>query len=196
MKRDSMIAIRMTVATFVLTGILYPVFMTGLAQVLFPRQANGSLVTVGEREVGSELIGQTFSSPAYFHPRPSAAGAGYDPAVSSGSNLSATSKELRDRVAAETERLRAQNPSARGPVPLDLVTASGSGLDPHVSLEAALWQAPAVAAARGVPLADLESLIRQRLEPRTFGFLGDPRVNVLLLNVALDQRYGGAGARR
>ena len=191
MKREVWISIRMAIATLVVTGLLYPLTMTGFAQALFPHQANGSLITAGGRIVGSELIGQRFSSAGYFHGRPSAAGAqGYDASVSTGSNLGPTSKKLRDRVAADADSLSAQNPAAVGPIPVDLVTASGSGLDPHESLEAALWQAPRVAAARSVPLADIRSLVQSKLEPPAFEVLGDPRVNVLLLNLELDRRYG------
>lgn len=191
MNREALIAIRMTLVTLVLTGVLYPVAMTVVAQGLFPRQANGSLVTAEHRVVGSALIAQRFSSAGYFHGRPSAAGAsGYDASASGGSNLGATSKKLRDRVAADCDSLLAQNPAAPGPIPVDLVTASGSGLDPHVSLEAALWQAPRIATARGIPLESVQAMIRDRTEEHTLGLLGDPRVNVLLLNLDLDARYG------
>ena len=191
MKREVLISIRMAIATLVLTGLLYPAVMTGIAQVLFPREANGSLITAGGRIVGSELIGQRFSSAGYFHGRPSAAGAqGYDASVSTGSNLAPTSKKLLDRVAADADSLRAQDPAASGPIPVDLVTASGSGLDPHESLEAALWQAPRVAAARSLALAEVQLLVQSKLEQRAFQVLGEPRVNVLLLNLELDRRYG------
>jgi len=190
MKRELMIAIRMTVVTLVLTGFLYPLVMTGVAHALFPHQARGSIVFANGREVGSELIGQTFVGATYFHGRPSAAGTGYDPTVSTGSNLGPTSKKLHDRVAADAESLQAQNALAPGPVPVELVTASGSGLDPHVSVAAALWQAPRVAASRGVPLTEVQTLIRRQTERRAFGFLGEPRVNVLLLNLALDRELG------
>jgi len=185
----------MALVTLVLTGVLYPMAMTGVAQGLFPRQANGSLVTAEGRVVGSALIGQRFSSAGYFHGRPSAAGTnGYDASASGGSNLGATSKKLRDRVASERDTLLAQNPAAPGPVPVDLVTASGSGLDPHVSLEAALWQAPRVAADRGLPVESVRALIQGRLENPAFELLGDPRVNVLLLNLDLDAHYGRLAA--
>ena len=191
MKGEVTVALRMTLATLVLTGFAYPLVVTGVAQVLFPHAANGSLVSADGRVVGSELIGQAFESPSYFQPRPSAAGAdGYDAAASSGSNLGPTSEKLRDRVAADVARLRAENPQAPGPVPIELVTTSGSGLDPHVSPEAARWQVPRVAAARGVTVDELESVVDQHVEGRTLGFLGEARVNVLLLNLDLDKRFG------
>jgi K+-transporting ATPase ATPase C chain len=196
MPREVIIALRMTVVTLVLTGVVYPLAVTAVAQVLFPRQADGSLVTVEGRVVGSELIGQAFKNPAYFQGRPSAAGTdGYDAAASSGSNLGPTSAKLRDRVVADLDRLRQENPNAPGPVPVELVTASGSGLDPHISPGAARWQIPRVAAARHVSVADVEAALERRVEPRTAGFLGEPRVNVLLLNLDLDQRSGAPGPR-
>jgi K+-transporting ATPase ATPase C chain len=196
--REIVVALRMTAATLVLTGLVYPLVMTGIAQALFPWRANGSLVEQDGKVVGSELIAQGFKNPAYFQPRPSAAGTnGYDATSSSGSNLGPTSQKLKERVEADVARLRKENPQARGAVPGELVTASGSGLDPHLSPEAAQWQAPRVAAARGVPLADVEALIAARIEGRTLGFLGEPRVNVLRLNLDLDARFGrpaGAGS--
>jgi len=190
MKKELEVALRMTVVTLVLTGLAYPLVMTGVAQAAFPHRANGSLVTVDGRLVGSELIAQGFKKPGYFQPRPSAAGNdGYDPTSSSGSNLGPTSQKLRDRVAGDLKRLQGENPNAPGPVPIELVTASGSGLDPHISPEAALWQAPRVAASRAVALSDVQALVRAHVEGRTFGFLGEPRVNVLMLNLDLDQRF-------
>lgn len=185
------IALRMTIVTLVLTGLVYPLAMTALAQVMFPRGAGGSLVHGGDgRVVGSELIGQPFASPRYFQPRPSAAGSGYDASASAGSNLGPTSKKLRDRIVADVERLRKENPQAAGPIPSDLVTASASGLDPHLSPAAALWQVPRVAAARGASADEVRGLVESRIEPRFLGFLGEPTVNVLLLNLDLDRRFG------
>ena len=191
MKNEAIIALRMTLVTLVLTGLAYPLALTGLAQVLFPARANGSLVTAGDRVVGSELIGQRFQKPGYFQGRPSAAGTdGYDASASSGSNLGPTSKALHDRIEAEITRLRSENPGAPGPIPVELVTASGSGLDPHVSPDAARWQVPRVAGARGVPLGEVDALLASQTEGRWLGFLGEPRVNVLRLNLELDRRFG------
>ena len=193
MREHLLPALRATVVTLVLTGLAYPLLVTGLAQLLFPRRASGSLVTGGTgRVVGSELLGQGFARPAYFQPRPSAAGdKGWDPLASGGSNLGPTSAKLRQRAAADAERLRAENPSAPGPVPGELVTASGSGLDPHLSPAAALWQVPRVAKARGVALERVLTLVDTFVEGRTLGVLGEPRVNVLTLNLAMDRQFGG-----
>jgi K+-transporting ATPase ATPase C chain len=191
MKTEILVALRMTGVTLVLTGLLYPLAVTGVARVAFPHQANGSLVTRDGKVVGSELIGQGFRSPGYFQPRPSAAGAdGYDAAASSGSNLGPTSRKLRDRIAADVARLRAENPEAPPAVPIELVTTSASGLDPHLSPAAASWQVARVAAARGVPASEVHTLLEARAEGRTFGLLGEPRVNVLLVNLDLDRRFG------
>ena len=190
-------ALRVSAATLILTGLLYPLTMTGLAQVVFPLRANGSLVKDGSGlVVGSELIAQRFDTPAYFHPRPSAAGEkGWDASASSGSNLGPTSAKLRDRVAAEAGRLEKENPQAEGSIPAELVTASGSGLDPHLSPEAARWQAPRVANARGIPLQELQALVAATREGRFLGVLGEPRVNVLKLNLELDRRYRSGVSR-
>lgn len=186
------IAVRTTVVTLVLTGLIYPFVMTGLAQILFPWRANGSLVTDEKGEVvGSELIAQGFANPVYLQPRPSAAGEkGYDAASSSGSNLGPTSKKLQNRINDDLKRLKEENPDAVGPVPADLVTASGSGLDPHVSPQGALWQVPRIAKARGVAPDRVKAVIDANVEDRTFGILGEPRVNVLLVNLALDRQFG------
>jgi K+-transporting ATPase ATPase C chain len=186
------IAIRAAVVTIVLTGLLYPFAMTGLAQVLFPWRANGSLVTDEKGQiVGSELIGQNFANPAYFKPRPSAAGEkGYDATSSGGSNLGPTSKKLQDRLTGDLNRLKEENPDATGPIPAELVTASASGLDPHLSPEGILWQLPRVAKARGVAPDRIKAVVDANVEGRTFGILGEPRVNVLMVNLALDRQFG------
>jgi K+-transporting ATPase ATPase C chain len=184
MKKNFMIAIWMTIVTTLLLGVVYPFVVTGLAQVLFPKQANGELITVNGKIIGSRLIGQPFSSPGYFRPRPSSAGNGYDAGNSGGSNLGPTNKTLIDRVNGDVKKLQAENPAV--PVPMDLVTTSASGLDPHISPEAAVFQAPRVARERSMAENDVRALITKHTDGRQFGFLGEPRVNVLELNLDLD----------
>lgn len=184
-------AIVMTVALCVITGLIYPAIVTGAAQTLFPRQANGSLVTVNDRVVGSALIGQAFTQPFYFHSRPSAAGAGYDATASSGTNKGPTERTLADtRIAANIDAVIASDGVQKGAIPGDMVTASASGLDPHISPANAHAQAARVATARGVAPAAIQWLVDAHTEGRQFGFFGEPRVNVLLLNVALDSAFG------
>jgi K+-transporting ATPase ATPase C chain len=186
-------ALRASLVTLALTGVLYPLAVTGVGQLLFSHEANGSLVTDERGQVvGSALIGQGFGQPGYFQPRPSAAGNGYDATASSGSNLGPTSQKLRDRAVADAERLHRENPDAQGPVPAELVTTSASGLDPHLSPEAVRWQVPRVAKARGVAPERVLAVVDTFVEGRTFGVLGEPRVNVLSLNLALDLQFGRA----
>ena len=190
MKKNLITAVLMTIATTVLLGILYPLLVTGLAQLIFPKQANGELIKGKDGVVvGSRLIGQSFSGPGYFHGRPSAAGAaGYDASASSGSNLGPTNAQLIARVNGDVAKLQAENPGT--PIPIDLVTTSGSGLDPDISPAAAQFQIRRVAAERKVPEAEVARLIQENSENRQWGFLGEPRVHVLELNLALDARYG------
>jgi K+-transporting ATPase ATPase C chain len=180
-------AIRMTILTAILLGLVYPLAITGVAQVLFSGAANGSLVKVNGKVIGSSLIAQDFTASKYFHPRPSAAGDGYDAMASSASNLGPTNKALIARVKADVSRQLAQDPGLkRGEVPVDMVTTSGSGLDPDITVANARAQAPRVAEARGMPLAAVLQLLKEHTAGRQLGFLGEPRVNVLKLNLALD----------
>jgi potassium-transporting ATPase KdpC subunit len=181
-------AVLMTIMTTVLLGLIYPLVVTGLAQVIFPDKANGQLIKRSDGTIiGSRLIGQPFVSPGYFHSRPSAAGvAGYDASASGGSNLGPTNRKLIGRVIADVDRLREENPNR--PVPIDLVTTSASGLDPHISPAAAEFQVPRVARERGIPEDQLRRLVAAQTEGRQFGFLGEPRVNVLLLNLVFDEQ--------
>lgn len=184
-------ALRVTLFTLLLTGLGYPLVMTGLAQLLFPARASGSLATdESGKVVGSFLIGQGFANPAYFQPRPSAAGdKGWDATASGGSNLGPTSQKLHDRVAADVTALQKANPGA-GPVPAELVLTSASGLDPEISPDTALWQVPRVARARSVAEDRIRQVVQENVEGRDLGFLGEPRVNVLALNLALDRQFG------
>jgi potassium-transporting ATPase KdpC subunit len=188
MLRQLVPALRMTIFLTIVTGLIYPGVITGLCQVLFPHEANGSLLTVNSKLVGSELIGQNFHKPEYFHPRPSAAGNdGYDASASSGSNLGPTSQKLFDRVKASADDYRKENPAFHGAVPADALTASASGLDPEISLANATAQADRIAQARGKDVADVQKLIDSLASRRDLGLLGEARVNVLKLNLALDR---------
>jgi len=180
--------IRATIVMTILTGVAYPLLVTALAQALFHRQANGSLVEAHGKVVGSELIGQSFAKPEYFHGRPSAAGnKGYDAANSGGSNLGPTNQKLVDRVQGDIQKFRAENPGFTGPIPADLLTSSGSGLDPHISPSSAEAQVVRVATTRGVAPERIAELVARHTESRQWGLFGEPRVNVLLLNLDLDQ---------
>ena len=189
MWREMVPAFKMTLLFTILTGLIYPGIVTGVAQLLFRDAANGSMIVVNGQTVGSSLIGQNFTKPEYFQPRPSAAGMGYDATASGGSNYGPTSQKLIDRVKASIDQFHKNNPDYTGPVPADLVTASASGLDPDISPASAGAQAARVAKARGVSTEQVEQLIAQNTIPRQLGFLGEPRVNVLKLNLALDQSF-------
>jgi potassium-transporting ATPase KdpC subunit len=184
MKENFRIAFLMTIVTTVLFGLIYPLAVTGLAQLFFPARANGQLIERDGRIVGARLIGQTFSAPGYFQSRPSAAGAGYDASASGGSALGPTNKLLIERVRIDVQKRQMENPGA--PIPVDLVTASGSGLDPDISPAAAAFQIPRVARERGVSEQELRAIVVKHTTGRQFGFLGEPRVNVLELNLEVD----------
>jgi potassium-transporting ATPase KdpC subunit len=184
MKDNLRIAILFTLVTTIVFGVLYPLGVTGLAQLLFPAQSNGSLIVKDGRTVGSQLLGQMFSSPAYFHPRPSGAGTGYDASQSGSPNLAPTNHVLIERVKADVDKLHAENPGA--PIPVDLVTTSGSGLDPEISPAAAEFQIPRIARERRMSEAEVRALVAKHSLGRQFGFLGEPRVRVLELNLDLD----------
>ena len=185
--KNLIIAVLMTIVTTLLLGVVYPLVVTGLAQALFPDKANGQLIERNGKTVGSRIIGQAFSSPGYFRSRPSAAGTGYDAANSSGTNLGPTNKKLVDAVKAAVDAAKLENPGT--PVPIDLVTSSASGLDPHISPAAAAFQVPRVARQRGVATEEIQRLIAAHTEGRQLGFLGEPVVNVLQLNLSLDESH-------
>ena len=187
MKKNLLIAVWFTVVTTIMFGLIYPLGITGLAQIFFRDRANGQLIKKDGKLIGSRIIGQAFTGPAYFHSRPSAAGTGYDPTSSGGSNLAPTNKNLLERVKGDVQKLQAENPSA--PIPVDLVTASGSGLDPDISPAAAEFQIPRVAHARGMKEEDVRALVERHRKGRDLGFLGEPRVSVLHLNLDLDSLH-------
>jgi K+-transporting ATPase ATPase C chain len=187
MKKNILTAILFTLVTTVIFGVIYPLTVTGMAQLLFRDRANGQLIEKNGKLVGSRIIGQAFTGAGYFHPRPSSAGTGYDPTASGGSNLAPTNKNLIERVKADVQKLHVENPDAA--IPVDLVTTSGSGLDPDISPEAAEFQIPRVAHARSMKQEDLRALIQKHTKGRDLGFLGEPRVNVLELNLELDSLH-------
>ena len=191
LRREIWPAIAMTLVMCLVTGLVYPGVVTALAQLLFPRQAHGSLVTVDGRVVGSAFIGQAFTKPYYFHPRPSAAGAGYDDTLSGGTNLGPTSARLADTlIAGAVATVEKEDGAVTGHIPSDMVTSSASGVDPDISPANAFLQVARVARARGADSARVRALVERHIEGRQFGFFGEPRVNVLLLNVALDSTLG------
>jgi potassium-transporting ATPase KdpC subunit len=187
MKKNLLIALWFTLVTTVMFGVFYPLAITGLAHAFFPYRANGQLIERNGKTLGSKIIGQSFTGPGYFHSRPSAAGTGYDATASSGSNLGPTNNALLDRVKPDVQKAQAENPSAS--VPVDLVTASGSGLDPHISPAAAEFQIPRVARERKISETELSALVQKFTQGRQFGILGEPRVNVLELNLELDSAH-------
>jgi K+-transporting ATPase ATPase C chain len=181
--------LRIKIFLTVVLGIAYPLLTTGICEVVFPRQANGSLIARNGKVIGSEIIAQAFSRPEYFHPRPSAAGNGYDPTSSGGTNFAPTNKKLIERMQASVEKFRKENPDYHGPIPADLLTTSESGLDPDLSPASARAQAPRIAKARGITAEQADALVAEFTRGPDLGFLGEPRVNVLRLNLALDERY-------
>jgi len=187
MLKNFMPAVRVTLVLTVLTGLIYPGVVTGLSRLFFPKHAKGSLIEVDGKVVGSELIGQKFARPEYFHGRPSAAGDGYDAGNSGASNFGPTNEKLARRVRADVAQFRKENPAYTGSLPADLLTSSGSGLDPHISPASAYAQVPRVARARGISEDSVHQLVASTIEERQLGFLGEPRVNVLKLNLALDK---------
>lgn len=187
MKKNLITAVLMTIATTILLGLVYPLVVTGLAQVIFPKQANGQLIQKDGKTIGSRIIGQGFSGPGYFHSRPSAAGNGYDAANSGGSNLGPTNQKLIDRVKGDVATAQTENPGQS--VPIDLVTTSASGFDPHITPAAAEFQLPRVAKERGAPVEQLRALLAKHTETRQLGLLGEARVNVLELNLELNERF-------
>ena len=194
LKKNLAVAALMTAVTTVLLGLVYPLVVTGLAQVMFKDKANGQLRERGGHVIGSEIIGQGFTGAGYFHPRASAAGNGYDATSSGGTNFGPTNRKLIDAVGVAVERAKKENP---GPsVPIDMVTTSASGLDPHVTPDNAMFQVPRVARARGISESDLRQFVTDRIEGRQLGFLGEPRVNVLRLNLAMDDRWPSKAPRR
>jgi K+-transporting ATPase ATPase C chain len=190
MKKNLCISFAMTVVTTVLLGLIYPIVVTGLAQVIFPHKANGQLIVRNGKVIGSSIIGQGFSGPGYFHSRPSAAGYGYDAANSGGSNFGPTNQKLLDRVGGDVATAQAEHPGM--PIPIDMVTTSASGFDPHITPANAEFQLARIAKARGMAIEQLRTLIAKHTEPRQFGILGEPRVNVLELNLDLDQQFSMA----
>ena len=184
MKKNLVTAVLMTIATTVLLGIVYPLVVTGIAQVLFPQKANGQLIQVNGKIIGSHIIGQAFTGPGYFHSRPSAAGNGYDASSSNGSQLGPTNHQLIDRVKGDVAALQAENPGT--PIPIDMVTSSASGLDPEISPAAAYFQVPRVARERKLSEDEVRRLVSTHISGRQWGFLGEPRINVLQLNLDLD----------
>jgi potassium-transporting ATPase KdpC subunit len=187
MKNNFLTAVWFTLVTTLMFGLLYPLGITGLAQALFHDRANGQLIEKNGKIIGSRIIGQNFTAPGYFHSRPSSAGTGYDATSSSASNLAPTNKTLIERVKSDVQKAQSENPST--PVPIDLVTSSGSGLDPDISLAAAEFQVPRVARERHITSDDLRAIVQRHTLGRQFGFLGEPRVNVLELNLDLDEHH-------